>query len=156
MGKMNQKNLLKNAHTTLDSLKNLSKCNKIILFATETGKQKINASNRNILSACLMCDLFGSILHISLQRKVDMAQVLKYPLTPVPLSLSHVDGTMLSTPKSALLTYLETKGTMTTPDEIDAQIIDAVFFLHLHKDLPANFGHIAKYILMKIFKGMER
>ena len=53
---------------------------------------------------------------------------LKYPLTPVPLSLSHVNGTMLSTPKSVLFAYFETKGTMTTPDKIDVQIVDAAFF----------------------------
>ena len=80
-----------------------------------------------------------------------MAEVLKYPLTPVPLFFSHVDETMLSTPKSALLTYLETKGAMTTPDEIDA-----AFFIQHHKDLPANFGGATKYLLREIFKGTER
>ena len=99
-----------------------------------------------------MCYLFGSILYISLQRKVDIAQVLKYPLTPVPLSLSHVDETLLSTTKSALLTYLETKGSMTIPDEIDVQIIEAAFSLHLHKDIPVNFGGVAKYLLRKILQ----
>ena len=33
---------------------------------------------------------------------------------------------------------------MTTPDQIDAQIIDAVSFIHLNKDLTANFGGVAK------------
>ena len=60
--------------------------------------------------------------------------MVKYPLTSVPLSLIHVDGTMLSTPKSARLTYLETKGTITTPDETDVQITNVAFFI-LHKDL---------------------
>ena len=46
---------------------------------------------------------------------------------------------MLSTPKSALLKSIETKGTMTTPDKVDVLTIDAAFFLHLHKDLPANY-----------------
>ena len=66
------------------------------------------------------------------------------------LSLSHVDGTTLSTPTAALLTSLETKGAIATPDEIDAQIIDAASFLH--KDLPANFGRVTKYLLRKILK----
>ena len=39
---------------------------------------------------------------------------------------------------------------MATPDEIDAQIIDAAYFLH--KDLPANFGRVKKYLLRKILK----
>ena len=50
-----------------------------ISFATKIGKQKITASNGKVLPACLMHNLFGNILYISLQRKVDMAQVLKYP-----------------------------------------------------------------------------
>ena len=75
-----------------------------------------------------------------------MAQALKYPLPHVPLSLSHVDGMMLSTPKSALLTYFETKGAMTNLDEIDVQIIIAAFFLHIDKYLPDNFGSAAKYL----------
>ena len=44
-------------------------------------------------------DLSGSILFLSLERKVDMAEVLSYPLTPVPLSLNRVDDTMLKTKK---------------------------------------------------------
>ena len=80
-----------------------------------------------------------------------MAQMVKYPLTSVPLSLFHVDGTMLSTPKSARLTYLETKGTITTPDETDVQITNAAFFL-LHKDLRANFVGVEKHLLRKILQ----
>ena len=98
-----------------------------------------------------MRDLFGSISYI-LQRKVDIAQVLRHPLTPVPLSFSHVDGTMLRTSKSAVLTYLEIKRAVTTRDEIDVQIMDTAFFLPIHKDLPANFAGIAKDLLRKILQ----
>ena len=62
-----------------------------------------------IISACLIRDLLGSILFLSLERKVDMAEVLSYPLTPVPLSLCHVDDTMLKTKKSTLNSALEIK-----------------------------------------------
>ena len=41
---------------------------------------------------------------------------------------------------------------MTNPDETDVQIIDAAFFLHLHKDLPANFLGVATYLFMKILQ----
>ena len=125
---MNKK-FLQNPHKTLDSLENLSKGKKNISFATEIGKQKNTSSGKKVLPACLMHDLFGSIIYISLQRKVDMAQVLKYLLNSFLLSLGHVDEAMLNTPKSALLTNLETKGVMTNPDKIDIQIIDADFFM---------------------------
>ena len=58
---------------------------KIISFATETGKQNIAASDGKVLSACLMRDLFGNILYISLQRKVDMAQLLFPYLYPMSM-----------------------------------------------------------------------
>ena len=66
-------------------------------FATNGGTKNIKVGDGKIISACLIRDLFGSILFLSLERKVDMAQVLSYPLTLWSLSLSHVDGTMLKT-----------------------------------------------------------
>ena len=124
-------------------------------FATQTGKQKITASNGKVFSAYLIRDLFGSILYISLQSKGDMAEVLKYPLTPVPLFFSHVDETMLSTPKSALLTYLETKGTRKTIKLMLKSLMQHFFFFfffHFHEDLPANSGGVANYLLKKILQ----
>ena len=38
---------------------------------------------------------------------IDMAEVLRHPLTPLPLSLSHVDETMFKSPKSTLTKQLE-------------------------------------------------
>ena len=99
-----------------------------------------------------MRDLFGSILCISLEKKIDMDEVLSYPLTPVPLSLCNVDETMLTTPKSALMKHLEERIISVAPLTIDAQIIDAAFFLHLYTDLPAKFGGVARFLLRKILK----
>ena len=50
-------------------------------FATNGGTKNIKVGDGKIISACLIRDLFGSILFLSLERKVDMAQVLSYPLT---------------------------------------------------------------------------
>ena len=44
-----------------------------------------------------------------MQQKIDMAEVLKYPLTTVPLCLSHVDGSVNSTNKSNLLNYIDSQ-----------------------------------------------
>ena len=78
------------------------KVQKLYTFATETGKNRIENKDGKFVETCLVRDLFGSILYLSLQRKIDMAEVLTYPLTPVPLALSHVDGTMLKTEKSSI------------------------------------------------------
>ena len=73
-------------------------------------------------------DLFGSILFLVLQRKIDMAEVLLFSLTAIPLSLSHADGTMLKTQKSKLMEKLEFRIFTEKPNHVDVTIIDAMFF----------------------------
>ena len=127
---MNEKRLLKNAHKNLYTLKNLSKSKNLSHLL-----QKLRNRIMLMLNVRFVWEHF---IHV-----VDMAQMVKYHLTPVSLYLSHVNWMMWSTPKSALVI---------TPDEIDVQIIDATFFLHLHKDLSANFGGVAKYLLRSILQ----
>ena len=81
-----------------------------------------------------------------------MSVVLKYPLTPVTLSISHVDGTMQSTRKVALLINLESRIASIPPVLVNTTIIDASFFLHLQINitLPATFGEISRFLLRKI------
>ena len=88
--------------------------------------KKLERKDVKLTETCLIRDLFGSILYISLGRKVDMGEVLNYPLTPVPLSLSHVDGKMLKTDKSKLYNVLEFSTKSDTPFANET-IIDAVF-----------------------------
>ena len=68
---------------------------KIKNFASQAGRFKVSsASEKKLVTVTMTRDLFGSILFHALQSKVDMEEVLKYPLTPVPLSLCHPDGIM--------------------------------------------------------------
>lgn len=126
------------------------KSQKIKTFATENSKKKISAKDGKTIEACMMRDLFGSLLYLSLEKKIDIAEVLSYPLTPLPLSLCHIDGSIQKTPKSALLKYLETKTDSMSPPNVDVQIIDAMFFLHLYSNLPSNFKGVAKYLLSRL------
>ena len=84
-----------------------------------------------------------------------MAEVLSFPLTPTPLSLSHADGTMLKTQKSKLMEELESRIFSEKLNHVDVTIIDAMFFLHLWKDLPATFGTIARFLLINAFAREE-
>ena len=63
-----------------------------------------------------------------MQQKIDMAEVLKCLLTLVLLCLSHVDGSVNSTPKSNLLSYINSQFVAVPPSSIDTTIIDAAFF----------------------------
>ena len=63
-----------------------------------------------------------------MQEKIDMAEVLKYPLTPVLLCLRHVGGSVNSTPKSNLLNYIDPQFVTVLPSSIDVTMIDTAFF----------------------------
>ena len=63
-----------------------------------------------------------------MQRKIDMAEVLKSSLTPVPLCLSDVNASVNSTPKSYLLNYIDSQIVTVPPSSIDVTVIDAAFF----------------------------
>ena len=54
---------------------------RLLTFSTESGRRNVKKDGK-LVSACLIRDLFGSILYLSLEKKVDMAEVLDYPLTP--------------------------------------------------------------------------
>ena len=124
----------------------------IYSFATEAGTKNIKVGDGKNISACLVRDLFGSILFLSLECKVDMAEVLSYPLTPVSLSLSLVDGAMLKTKKSTLTSALEMKVTKRPPDILHETAINASFFLYLQYNLRSTFGQVAKVMLSNIMK----
>ena len=123
---------------------------KIHTFATEAGKRSVKGADNKVKAVTMIRDLFGSILYLSLQRKIDMAVVLQYPLTPVPLSLSHIDGVMLKTPKVTLLKHFESSVQTVPPTVIHTTIIDAMFFLHLQSNLPETFGAVSRYIFKAI------
>ena len=105
-----------------------------------------------MVAACLVRDLFGCILYHSLQQNIDMAEVLEYSLTTVPLSLSHVGGTMQKTHKATLIKPLDSEVTATPPPSINTTIIDASFVLHLQMSstLPSRYGAIASIFLQKV------
>ena len=68
-----------------------------------------------------------------------MNEVLFYSLNPVPLSLSHVDGSMQNTPKSKLMKYVESLAATDLPKTVDGCIIDIIIFLRLYLSLTTIF-----------------
>lgn len=52
-------------------------------------------------------DIFGRLLSASVKKKIDIEKTLCFPLTPIPFSLCHNDGSICKTPKSILLKELE-------------------------------------------------
>ncbi len=87
---------------------------------------------------------------MSVSEKLDMLKVLSYPLTPVPLSLAHVDGSLNKTDKAKLLHFIEGRIVSCPPPSIDVNVIDAMFMIHSLVALPITYGELAKEILQKI------
>ena len=77
-----------------------------------------------------------------------MREVLTYPLTPVPLSLCHIDGSMNKTPKSTLMKELEMSIVLNNPEMVDVVIVDGMLFLL--SDLPETIGFVSRFILRKL------
>ena len=101
---------------------------KLLTFATGSKRYKIKSGDEKIKAVTMVRDLFGSILFMSLQRKVDMGEVLKYPLTPVPLSIAHTDNMMQKKPKVKLLNEIEKRINHIPPETVDVTIVDGMFF----------------------------
>ena len=92
---------------------------KILNFASEGASYSLRGANNKLIAVEMVQGLFGIILFLALQRKIDMAEVLSFPLTPTPLSLSHADGTMLKTQKSKLMEELESRIFSEKPNHVD-------------------------------------
>ena len=79
-----------------------------------------------------MCDLFGSLLEVTVKKRVDIREVLAYPLMPLPLPLCHVDGSLLHSSNAALSHHLKSKIATSCNN------VDALFFMHLQVNFSGN------------------
>ncbi|XP_067618035.1 uncharacterized protein [Eurosta solidaginis] len=91
-----------------DRFEKVIKQNKILNFSNTVQKKKMPVSGK-VVEVRMERDLFGQLLSVSLQQTLDIDKVLTYPLTPVPFPLCHLDITICTTAKSALLKLLEKK-----------------------------------------------
>ncbi|XP_067613930.1 serine/threonine-protein kinase Wnk isoform X4 [Eurosta solidaginis] len=122
------------------------KQNKVLNFTDNMQKKKMTVSGK-VVELRMQRDLFGQFLCISLQKSLDIDKVLIYPLTPVPLSMCHMDGSICKTNKAALLKVLEQQIEPHTPEHTNVKVLDGFFMLHLMREIPATYGNISTKIL---------
>ena len=79
---------------------------KVQRLETELGRKKIQRYNGKVV--CFSGELFENLLCLSLKEKNWCRRGFIVRITPAALSLSHSDGSMISSPKSNLMKYLET------------------------------------------------
>lgn len=93
-------------------------------------------------------DLFGRLLFLSMEHNIDLEKILSYPITVVPMSLCHEDGTIHKTQKSVMVENMKGNSTHDkVPRRFDAVIFDGFFLLHTMKNIPKTFGNISKNIM---------
>jgi len=135
--------------------KPITRC-KVKNFAADAVKMKVTVKDNKIKELQGTRDLFGRLLYLAAVQDLDLPLVFTYPLTPVPLSLAHVNGTLHKTDKSNLMHKLEEKVTSGNPPTKDAYVVDAMFFLRSQVQAPSTFGGLAKTILSKLLGLADR
>ena len=76
-------------------------------FSYKHKRSKVKTTNGKIVEVSVQRDMLGFLLTKSQQlgSPIDINEALKYPLSPVPLSLAHADGERRKTNKSSLYDY---------------------------------------------------
>lgn len=128
----------------------------ILNFAAAPKKRKVFLNNK-VVELRMQRNIFGRMLGISLSHKVDIEKVLTYPLTPVPTSMCHTDGSICKTDKAQLTKLIEKKAAICDkviqqPSYFDIAVLDGFFMLHLMKEIPKTYDGISKKVLSMICK----
>ncbi|XP_071577048.1 uncharacterized protein [Temnothorax nylanderi] len=105
VGEEQRQRFIADCNTDENNFKNRIRFNKILNFESAS-KKKVKISGK-IQEIKIQRDIFGRLLYVSQQNKIDIDKTLCYPLTPIPFSLCHLDGNICKTPKSVLLKELE-------------------------------------------------
>lgn len=110
---------------------------KVKNFASAAVTAKLKTKEQKVIELQGTRNSFGRLLYLSTQENLNLSVVFRYPLTPVPLSLAHVDGTMNKTDKAKLLHKVQQMiETTEGPSIMDVVIVDAMFFLHAMHNPP--------------------
>ncbi|GFO07875.1 hypothetical protein PoB_003438000 [Plakobranchus ocellatus] len=106
-------------------------------------------SAKNVVKIKAERNIFGQLLVLSQEYQINIKKVLKYPLSPVPWSLSSPRGLPLKTNKATLLHKLEntfncfeSQDFLKQPDAV--YIIDGNAILHCLSSGPDTFKDLAK------------
>lgn len=86
--------------------------------------------------------LLGRLLALSLDKNLDLEKVLCFPITPVSLSLCHIDGSMIKIVKSVLIQEFMSRKIEELeqpPQKLDFFIVD-FFWLFLFKYFQTSAG----------------
>lgn len=122
-------------------------------FSSENVKNK-KCSTRKI-DASVERNVLGHLLCHAVDKKIDLSGAFAYPLTTVPLSLAHLDGTMISNGQKGELTTLlisksRAESIEKTPQKFDVEMIDGFYYLSTLRGSPVKYGQFSEFLLKRI------
>ena len=129
---------------------------KITNFASAAVKSSMKTKDLKVLELQGTRDLFGRLLYISTNGGIDLEHVFRFPLTPVPLSLCHLDGSINKTDKAKLFHMLEGRVESRSPEIVESVVVDGLFFLHSQVLPPITYGKIVEDLLEKLVRMAPR
>lgn len=132
------------------------KRNCIKSFVSERTKSK-NTKIQHIHETRTERNILGQVLLLALNNKINLLNLLSYPLAAVPQSLAHSDGTIISNCRKGELSSLllskvnaDKLQNINRPTIIDVDIIDGFYLLSKIKDSPRKYGDLARFVLQRI------
>ena len=128
---------------------------KLKTFSETCKMKRVRSNGRDIM----LLALFGNILMMAQTRQLDMKEILKFPLGPLPWSLATVDGLPRKTtadglPRKTAKSTLSRELQKNVPASefislSSACIVDGMAIVHKVKREKKTFGEIASLILLK-------
>ena len=97
--------------------------------------------------------MMSRLLVIAKIRDVNLVELLKYSLSPVPPALANYDGTMAKTNKADIIHLLESEFKEAIIENVphgSVVFIDGMAMLQQTTSIPATFGELADQLLHKI------
>ena len=90
----------------------------------------------------------SSDIKVGKSRYIDLEELLSYALTPVPMSLGTIDGTLCKTVNAKLMYELE-KDVEPLAQVLagSALIVDGMAFIHGIHTMPSTFGQLADRLI---------
>ena len=138
------------------------KRNKVKLFKDSTVKNTIKTKDKETIIE-VNRNILGKLLSItaSSEHNIDFQKVLKYPLSPIPLSLAHPDGSRRTCTKSKLTEIitkhsLQHQPSIYTGENVGTYIMDLMATLRTFNAIPETCELLTWRLFDMLPKGLIR
>ena len=134
---------------------------KLYLFKN-TGKKVIIKQKEKGQNIEINRQILGKLLAYSAKfhKTIDFEHALSFPLSPVPLSLAHPDGSRRKTNKSAVMntirTYQVSHPLVLPPKDGNTYMVDLMALLRTVSPIPETYADLARILFNKIPPGYSR